>query len=513
MGIPSYFSYVLRNHFRIIQTLNQVKCTLLLIDANSLIYDAVYENSTNLKESVYQKIIDLRNKVSAQTVFVAFDGVAPLAKMKQQKQRRYKSFLMRTLLKKNSWNTNAITPGTPFMNELDDYLKVKFKSGNETILYSGPNEVGEGEQKLFHYARQNPCTNMFVYGLDADLIMLSLLHLRHSPKIYLYRETKHFSYMKGIKATEDYVFSVDEMAVQICQEMYQNNTEQQKAIDHYCFLCFLCGNDFLPHFPSIQIRNEGIPYLLNLFKKDLLVEGTKIHWDGVKKLFIELAKQEQALIKTNIQWKQNQRLSSKNLEEEINAIPLKDIRETYLLTHPEEYYPFLFHQTDESAICKNYLKMLEWTLHYYHGECKDYYLQYEFHLAPLFSSLLKDIPCFQETLVTTNPCPPPIPITQLLYVLPYEDFKDFIPIKYKPIEKKYPMLCGMNFPLHYEFCKFLWEGHVEFSYIPIQKVNEDALTLDKGGSIDNRIKICSVPPLPHVSVSDSESFSESDEHA
>jgi 5'-3' exoribonuclease 1 len=480
MGIPSYFSYVLRNHFKIIRPLRQVKCSLLLIDANSLIYDAVYEQSTNLKETVYLKIIELRNKVNAQSVFVAFDGVAPLAKMKQQKQRRYKSFLMRTLLKKTSWNTNAITPGTPFMNELDAYLTIKMKE--ENIRYSGPNEVGEGEQKLFHYARQNPCPNLFVYGLDADLIMLSLLHLRHSPTIYLYRETRHFSYMKGIKATEDYVFSVDEMALQICQEMYQNTTEQTKAIDHYCFLCFLCGNDFLPHFPSIQIRNEGIPYLLQifqLFKKDVLVEGTRIHWSNVKKLCIELAKQEKALIQTNIRWKQNQRLSTKNNEEEINSIPLKDIRETYLLTHPEEYYSFLFHQKDESAICKNYLRMLEWTLHYYHGDCKDYYMQYEFHLAPLFSSLIKDIPCFQETLVETNPLPPPNAITQLFYVLPYDDFKDFIPVSYKPLEKKFPMLCGMNFPLHYEFCKFLWEGHVEFPYIPLDKVNKEVITLGK----------------------------------
>jgi 5'-3' exonuclease len=187
---------------------------------------------------------------------------------------------------------------------------------------------------------------------------------------------------------------------------------------------------------------------------------------------MELAKQEQALIQANLEWKQNQRVSAKNLEEEINLIPLKDIRETYLLTHPEEYYPFLFKQTDESAICKNYLRMLEWTLHYYHGDCKDYYLQYEFHLAPLFSSLLKDIPCFQEDLVVRNLLPPPSPITQLLYVLPYIDYKEFIPVQYKPIEKKYPMLCGMNFPLHYDFCKFLWEGHVEFTYIPIQRLDE-----------------------------------------
>jgi 5'-3' exonuclease len=422
--------------------------------------------------------MDLVKKLNASSVFVAFDGVAPLAKMKQQKQRRYKSWLLRKMLKKNSWNTNAITPGTPFMNSLDQYLKDEFKK--TPFLYSGPNEVGEGEQKLFAYAREHPTPHTFVYGLDADLIMLSLLHLRHSPSIFLYRETKHFSYMKGIKLTEDYVFSVDDMAIQICKEMYHNTTDIEKAIDHYCFLCFLCGNDFLPHFPSIQIRNEGIHYLLFHFSefKEILVEGTKIHWKGVKRLFMKLASHERSMIQANLEWKQKQRTSAKNEEEEIQLLPLKDIREIHLIDHPEDYYPFLFHQSETAPICKQYLRMLEWTLHYYHGECKDYYIQYEFHLAPLFETLVHHIPYFEDSLLENNPEPPPVPITQLLYVLPYEDYKDLIPVTYKPIEKKFPQLCSMNFPIHYEFCKFLWEGHVDFHYIPIQELNKAVRCVD-----------------------------------
>ena len=113
MGIPSYFSYVLRNHFNIVKSQKQVVCSLLLIDANSFIYDAVYENATNIPELVYQKIIELRKKLNAEKVFVAFDGVAPLAKMKQQKQRRYKSYLLRTMLQKKK-----IGIQTPLLQEL-----------------------------------------------------------------------------------------------------------------------------------------------------------------------------------------------------------------------------------------------------------------------------------------------------------------------------------------------------------------------------------------------------------
>jgi hypothetical protein len=62
-------------------------------------------------------------------------------------------------------------------------------------------------------------------------------------------------------------------------------------------------------------------------------------------------------------------------------------------------------------------------------------------------------------------------------VLPYEDYKDLIPLKYKPIEKKFPTLCSMNFPLHYEFCKFLWEGHADFHHIPLKELNNEVMII------------------------------------
>ena len=76
------------------------------------------------------KIID---KIKPKFTFVSFDGVVPLAKMKQQKQRRYKSYITKQILNKKNWNTNAITPGTKFMNDLDDYLSSRFK---DNILFN-----------------------------------------------------------------------------------------------------------------------------------------------------------------------------------------------------------------------------------------------------------------------------------------------------------------------------------------------------------------------------------------
>ncbi len=468
MGIPSYFSYVLRNHTKIIKRLHSVKLHTLLIDANSFIYDVVHEGNTNIYENVYKKIKELAIKLKVTSVFVAFDGTAPLAKMKQQKQRRYKSWITKKILnQKSAWNTNVITPGTQFMKELDEYLKPRFEK--DGYMFSGSNEPGEGEHKLFDYLRKNPRKNTVVYGLDADLIMLGLLHVAKSPKLFLYRETKHFSYMSGIDEKADYVFSVDEMASQICEHI--------GTVQNYCLLCFLCGNDFLPHFPSINIRNHGIEYLLEIYKKhiqaDDIVVGTKIQWHTIKKLFMVLAEQEKELILKNIEWKKNLKVYSKNKEDELNHLPLRDSTEEYLIEHYDKYYPYLFGQQDSKPICQNYLKMFEWTWFYYHGICKSNYMVYDFNIAPLFTSLIQNLPCFiNEDFVSEDSTPPVNQLTQLAYVLPYADYEGVLSTDViKKVEAHFPQLCKYNFPVDYKFCKFFWESHVDFNYVNIKELD------------------------------------------
>ena len=108
MGIPSYFSYVLKNH-KIIKKLIDVNRTnsTLFLDANSIIYDVIHDpkNEKNAFENneiyneVYNKIMAIIEKIKPANTFVSFDGVVPLAKMKQQKQRRYKSYITKKILK------------------------------------------------------------------------------------------------------------------------------------------------------------------------------------------------------------------------------------------------------------------------------------------------------------------------------------------------------------------------------------------------------------------------------
>ena len=78
-----------------------------------------------------------------------------------------------------------ITAGTPFMAELSKRIYEHFsnqahKYGVKNMIVSCSDEDGEGEHKIFDYARGHD-ESYVVYGLDADLIMLSLLNMKSKP--------------------------------------------------------------------------------------------------------------------------------------------------------------------------------------------------------------------------------------------------------------------------------------------------------------------------------------------
>lgn len=147
MGIPSYFSYIIKNYSNIIRNKkslveNKIEMTDLYMDCNSIIYDAVYslekDNPTIVKNLIEHTIINnVINKIDyyirfikpSKTIYITFDGVAPLAKMEQQRTRRYKSAHMSKINITNKttfFNTVSITPGTEFMNKLSNSISEFF---------------------------------------------------------------------------------------------------------------------------------------------------------------------------------------------------------------------------------------------------------------------------------------------------------------------------------------------------------------------------------------------------
>ena len=92
----------------------------------------------------------------------------------------------------------SITPGTEFMKKLDININYTFTNANKyglnKLIVSCSDEPGEGEHKLYKYIRDCPDEHKkfttVIYGLDADLMMLSMIR-KH--KVYLLRERTEYN--------------------------------------------------------------------------------------------------------------------------------------------------------------------------------------------------------------------------------------------------------------------------------------------------------------------------------
>ena len=506
MGIPSYFSYIVKNHINIIKPIHAypLKITHFYLDSNSIIYDVIrkinHENPTNqyIIDQVILQICDYIKCISpSKVVYIAFDGVAPIAKLEQQRQRRYKSWFQSEITEgidphhKKGWNTIQITPGTQFMNELNIGIQKYFtdpsKFNLEEIIITTSNESGEGEHKIFNYIRNLPKDTNFshiIYGLDADLIMLCMNHLPIFDKIYLFRETPEFvkSIQQELEPNESYLLNIPELAKVISLNMNERD---------YIFLCFFLGNDFMPHFPSVNIRTSGIDRLLNGYKvvigkkNKILTDGKVIYWDNLLLLLKWLSIHEEVFFKQEMDLRNKREKHASKMPEHTIAEKLKKIEnipnydrnlEKYIDPYTEQwkerYYLALFQiqpkdlKKEIPNIVLNYLEGLQWTMTYYTLGCIDWRWKYKYNYPPLFCDLYKygkqQIPNiqFQENTKAVDE------LTQLCYVIPKSSFH-IIPLDLKEKLLENSTLYPDNCSFIWAFCKYFWESHAILPEIDI----------------------------------------------
>ena len=526
MGIPSYFSFIVRNHANIIKkiTASTIKVNNLYLDCNSIIYDAVHNiDFTKLKETdttviiraVCDKIDEYINQLKPDNnIYIAFDGVAPVAKLEQQRSRRYKSLYQNNISKSifkdakpDPWNTTAITPGTIFMQKLNEKIRQRYNNVSaynvEKIILSVSDTHGEGEHKLFEYIRKYPDQhinkNTIIYGLDADLIMLSINHLPITNNIYLFRETPEFikSINSELEPNESYLLDIPELARVITLDMNNGEeltTEQQKnRIYDYIFLCFFLGNDFMPHFPSVNIRTGGVDKMLNAYKATIggtnenLTDGKKIYWKNVRKVVQHLADLEEEFIKKETKLRDRREkyaMPNRTPEEQFkrfDSIPTYErIMEKYInpfnTNWQQRYYMSLFdcypEEEKKKEICTNYLEGLEWTMKYYTTGCPDWRWCYKYNYPPLFTDLIHFVPYFEKEFIQPKEARPVSELVQLCYVLPKQSLH-LLPEKlYKALTDKRSHWYRSDCQFIWAYCRYFWESHVDLPYIDIDELED-----------------------------------------
>ncbi|NBS70765.1 hypothetical protein EBT31_17905, partial [bacterium] len=373
-----------------------------------------------IMEAVEDYVRRLANLVRpSKGLYIYMDGVAPHAKLMQQRKRRYLSVLRYRLLETEPiWDTNAISPGTMFMVKLGAYLKARFRerqirSGVDT-RFSFSDENGEAEHKIFAAMASIPHDEkIIIHGLDADLIMLSLLS--HRPNITLMREPHDgadFQYLyidrlrEGIlkELSSRYMWPIDNDA-----DIF--NKQACDAIESYIVWCFLLGNDFLPHLPTLHLQKNGLQTILMASQHTMLVSSQDAHinWDVLHSVVEELSTQEDNIMYSLVSENMRRKCHAKTDEEKIDMYPLLDqnrsplVLEMYNKGYSREnrawrplYYKHLFHSrmhdmTVISEACSEYMTGIEWTYKYYKRLSRDPTWYYPYGYAPTMTDLANHI--------------------------------------------------------------------------------------------------------------------------
>ncbi|XP_076757496.1 5'-3' exoribonuclease pacman isoform X1 [Xylocopa sonorina] len=310
MGIPKFFRYISERYPCLTEKLKDHQIPdfdNLYLDVNGIIHVCSHPDDKNVlfrisEETIFTNIFRYIELLFCmiqprKLFFLAIDGVAPRAKINQQRSRRFRAAKdaevqeMKAkakgiiLPKEKRFDSNCITPGTAFMAKLDEQMKyfITYKISSDKlwqrckVIFSGSQVPGEGEHKIMDYIRYMKAqpdydinTNHCLYGLDADLIMLGLC--THEIHFTLLREEVVFGnkQTKICLTPEETKFCLFHLSLlrdyidhefSLLKEKLPFPYDLEKIIDDWVLMGFLIGNDFIPHLPNLHIMHSALSIL------------------------------------------------------------------------------------------------------------------------------------------------------------------------------------------------------------------------------------------------------------
>jgi len=377
MGIPGYFKALIKAHPNIIRARSHVgHVSRLYVDFNATIHPicSTHENTGDEKammEDIEKQTYHLIAEAKPDHTYLAVDGVPPLAKMQQQRRRRFISAYVKTnFTHGNGWDRNAISPGTHFMNSLSSYLHQNLC--NQHIELWDDKNYGEGESKIYEHLRVSPPNeNVVIHGLDADLICLSLMS--NAKHIYLMREPTMF-HMQLSEQNEFLYLDIDALRVSI--------EKLDIDVNSYIAMCMLLGNDFLPAIGPLRIKRGGIDTLIFAMKRvnergtiKLVLEDGTLNTALLSKLLFEIDKTETKTMLDLHKWYERATPPPSTqfgeIWEHFPVIPkYKEVINVFGAGEWQSNYKRLLFKDEETysnaTLC--YLNGLRWNLSYYlHG--------------------------------------------------------------------------------------------------------------------------------------------------
>lgn len=455
MGIPSYYKRLLDKQPALVTKAHPGAIDWLWMDFNCLMYHCLRapdlrafpgqgEEAGAWEGELLDRIVAYTERVVREVgpkegVYIAVDGVVPMAKMRQQRLRRFKSsWLAEAGLAEGQvagvarWDTNALTPGTAFMGRLRRLFEETIAQRRLPWFFSSSDEPGEGEHKIMAQWRKggvrgtryteppssggatstsrDSCPERFaVYGLDADLVVLSLLtqdtlHRAGQPiQVWLFREQVEEGSMvrNGKGETQFHWFDVNLLRNQIHIELGSGAVN----IQDYCFAMSFLGNDFLPPSFSLKMREDGHEQLLEALRRlrfplvDLEKTERPICEESLHGMLMGFADAEEGRTWRSVDRKRSMAARAtgetslgqanwalvQGAEDCLLDLGTGRVKPPLSVLWRSAYYSKLLGGVSPAAAVQKYLEGVQWIWSYYKGEDVCFNWVYPWTLPPLWS--------------------------------------------------------------------------------------------------------------------------------